>query len=118
MLPLLMLLACKGEPDDTGPDPYVPEELGRCAHFDELRQPWFGDTHVHTSLSLDANLQANRLRPADAYRFARGEAVGVQPHDADGNPLRQVQLSRPLDWVSVSDHAEFLGLVKRAKALR
>ena len=87
------------------------EELGRCSDFDTMRRPYFGDTHAHTYLSLDANLQGNRLTPAEAYRFARGGEVGIQPHDEDGNPLRSLQLERPLDFVALSDHAEFLGVV-------
>jgi Protein of unknown function (DUF3604) len=87
------------------------EELGRCDDFNPMRNAYFGDTHVHTKLSLDANLQGNRLAPSDAYRFAQGERVGIQPHDEAGNPLRQLQLSRPLDFVALSDHAEFLGIV-------
>lgn len=90
---------------------YVPEQLGRCADFDPLRRPLFGDTHVHTSFSLDANLQGTRLDPRDAYRFARGEEVGIQPYDAEGEPLRTTRIDRPLDFVAVSDHAEFLGAI-------
>jgi hypothetical protein len=84
---------------------------GRCKHFDPERQPFFGDLHVHTALSLDANLQGTRLRPRDAYRFARGEQVDLPPYDALGNAARKLLLERPLDFVAVSDHAEFLGLV-------
>lgn len=98
-------------PSTPTPDPLL-EQLGRCADFSPERNPYFGDLHVHTSLSLDANLQGNRLSVADAYRFARGEEVGIQPHDAAGNPLRTLQLSRPLDFVAVTDHAEFLGVVR------
>lgn len=93
---------------DPGP---VFEELGRCSDFNELKSPFFGDTHVHTTLSLDANTQGNRLTPSDAYRFARGEEIGIQPYDAEGNPLRRAQLTRPLDFTVLSDHAEFLGVV-------
>ncbi len=97
------------------PDEAVEEQLAepfpRCAASDPLRQPFFGDTHVHTVLSLDANLQGTRLTPDDAYRFARGEEVGLQPYAQDGSSSRALQLSRPLDWVAVSDHAEFLGAV-------
>lgn len=107
---LALLSGCRREPDDP-PAGWVPEELGRCAAFDPNRVALFGDTHVHTRLSLDASLQGNRLSPADAYRFARGEAVGIQPHDAAGNALRTIRLARPLDWVALSDHAEFLGVV-------
>lgn len=83
----------------------------RCADFNPARNAYFGDLHVHTALSLDANLQGTRLTPTDAYRFARGEEVGIQPHDVDGNPLRHIRLARPLDFAAVTDHAEFLGTV-------
>ncbi len=42
-------------------------------------------------------------------RFAKGESIGIQPYDASGQPLRRVQLRRPLDFTLVSDHAELLG---------
>jgi hypothetical protein len=103
---LAVLAAC------TEDEPLVvPEISRRCDDFDPLRRPYFGDLHVHTTLSLDANLQGTRLGPADAYRFAQGEAVGVQPYDDLGVALRTVQIDRPLDFAAVSDHAEFLGTI-------
>ena len=36
---------------------------------------YFGDLHVHTKVSVDSFLRSNVLKPEDAYRFARGEAV-------------------------------------------
>ena len=36
---------------------------------------YWGETHVHTGLSLDAGLFGNVLGHADAYRFARGEQI-------------------------------------------
>ncbi len=80
-----------------------------CRHRSPLRTPYFGDLHVHTEFSLDASTQGTRNRPADAYRFARGEKLGLQPHDASGKPLRHAQLSRPLDFAAVTDHSELLG---------
>jgi Protein of unknown function (DUF3604) len=80
-----------------------------CANRIEQRQPFFGDLHVHTTLSFDAASQDTRTRPADAYRFARGHALGLQPYDASGKPLRTVRLARPLHFTAVTDHAEFLG---------
>lgn len=109
-LALVALSGCTDESLSPRPDPLL-EELGRCADKNPARNPYFGDLHVHTSLSLDANLQGNRLSVTDAYRFARGEAIGVQPHDEEGRPLRTVQLARPLDFVAITDHAEFLGVV-------
>ena len=94
-----------------GSDQFKPEKLGRCEDFDPLRQAFFGDTHIHTDLSLDANLQATRTSSVDAYRFAKGEEIGVQPYDSDGDPLRTLKIDRPLDFVALSDHASFLGTV-------
>lgn len=112
--PLAFTPGCTDEPAPAPPDAKL-ETLGRCADFNPLRNAYFGDTHVHTALSLDANLQGNRLTPTDAHRFARGEEVGIQPYDATGTPLRKLQLSRPLDFVALSDHAEFLGLVQTCR---
>jgi hypothetical protein len=86
-------------------------EAGRaaCVQHDPLRRPFFGDLHVHTALSLDASTYGTRTMPADAYRFARGEPIGVQPYDANGQPTRHLQLTRPLDFAAVTDHAELFG---------
>ena len=86
-------------------------DLPRCDDYDGLRRPFWGDTHVHTTLSFDANTSDTRLGPEDAYRFARGETVGIQPHDAEGNPTRTYTIDRPLDFTAVTDHSEFLGTV-------
>ena len=97
-------------PADAQQLPYrVSEEREACASHDPLRRPFFGDTHVHTTYSLDANTQGTRNRPDDAYRFAKGAAVGIQPHDREGKALRTVRLRRPLDFTAVTDHAESLG---------
>ena len=64
---------------------------------------FWGDTHLHTSNSPDAGLVGNTLGPDMAYRFARGEEV------ISSTGLR-VKLIRPLDFLVVSDHAEYLGL--------
>jgi len=65
---------------------------------------YWGDTHVHTTLSGDAYAFGARLTPADAYRFARGESVR-----ADSG--QEVRLRRPLDFLVVADHAENLGVL-------
>lgn len=85
------------------------EKREPCADHTPLRRPFFGDTHVHTAFSFDAWGQGTRNTPRDAYRFARGEPLGIQPFDENGNPLRKVQLRRPLDFAVVTDHAELLG---------
>ena len=80
-----------------------------CATAEPLRRAFFGDLHVHTSYSQDANARGTRLKPADAYRFARGAVAGIAPYDAQGRALRSIQLARPLDFAAVTDHAEQLG---------
>ena len=83
-----------------------------CAHYDAMRRPFFGDTHVHTTYSFDANGQDTRNTPRDAYRFAKGERIGIQPYGPDGQARRSAQLRRPLDFTVISDHAELLGEIR------
>jgi hypothetical protein len=64
----------------------------------------FGDTHHHTANSGDAFMGGNRLTPEQAYRFARGEEIV----SSTGVPAK---LSRPLDFLVISDHAEGLGVI-------
>ncbi|MEH6581491.1 MAG: DUF3604 domain-containing protein [Halioglobus sp.] len=87
------------------------EERVPCAEHDTLMQPYFGDLHVHTRYSLDASTQGTRTTPEQAYRFARGEEIGIQPWGDQGKAMRSLQLSRPLDFAMVSDHAELIGEV-------
>ena len=64
----------------------------------------WGDTHVHSNLSNDAYLLGNRSADPDtAYRFAKGEPV-VHPYHGD-----RVKIQTPLDFLAVTDHAEYLG---------
>lgn len=68
------------------------------------RQVYWGDTHLHTGLSVDAGLFGARLGLDEAYRFARGEQVV----SSTGQP---VKLSRPLDWLVIADHSDGMGLI-------
>ena len=65
-------------------------------------RPFFGDTHLHTSFSMDAGAFGARLGPREAYGFARGEQVV----SSSGQP---VKLSRPLDFLVVADHSDNMG---------
>lgn len=65
---------------------------------------YWGDTHLHTSLSIDSYSFGNRLGPEEAYRFARGETLTAS------NDMR-VRLRRPLDFLVLADHAESMGVM-------
>lgn len=75
--------------------PYVDQ------HFP--RRVFFGDTHHHSSFSVDSGMFGNTLGPDQSFRFGRGEEV------ISSAGLR-AKLIRPLDFLVVSDHAEYLGL--------
>jgi hypothetical protein len=64
---------------------------------------YWGETHLHTGLSLDAGLFGNILGHEDAYRFARGEEI----KSSTGLP---VKLGRPLDWLVITDHSDMMGI--------
>jgi hypothetical protein len=69
------------------------------------RNVYWGDTHLHTKYSPDANLTGNEvLGPEAAYRFASGMGVTA-------NNGMTAKLKRPLDFLVVTDHAEYMGLL-------
>jgi hypothetical protein len=65
-------------------------------------RPLFGDTHLHTSFSMDAGAFGARLTPQDAYRFARGEEITASSG-------QRVKLARSLDFLVVADHSDGFG---------
>jgi hypothetical protein len=91
-----------GTPDSSKvveqPEPYSPYVD---QHFPQ--RVYFGDTHHHTSFSVDGGMIGNKNDPHVSFRFARGEEV-------ISNTGQPVQLIRPLDFLVVSDHAEYLGI--------
>ncbi|MGH8680613.1 MAG: DUF3604 domain-containing protein [Burkholderiales bacterium] len=73
-----------------------------------LRNAYFGETHVHTSWSFDAYIFGNTLTgPGDAYAYATGATI---KHPA-GYPIK---ITRPLDFMGVTDHSEYVGTVRLA----
>jgi len=72
------------------------------------RDAYFGETHVHTSWSLDAFAIGNTLtNPGDAYKYFKGEPIK--------HPLGyDVKIDTPLDWAGVTDHSEYAGVVQLA----
>ncbi|SHG11700.1 Protein of unknown function [Microbulbifer donghaiensis] len=72
------------------------------------RNAYFGETHLHTSWSLDAWVFGNRVTgPADAYKYAKGETIK--------HPLGyDIKITTPLDFMGVTDHSEYVGVTKQA----
>jgi hypothetical protein len=72
-------------------------------------QVFWGDTHLHTGMSMDAGAFGARLGPEDAYRFARGEELTSSTN-------LKVKLDRPLDFLVVADHSDNMGFFPRLYA--
>ena len=65
---------------------------------------YWGDQHLHTSWSPDAAGGGTRVTPDQALRLARGEEIISSTNQT-------VKLSRPLDWLAVSDHSDAMGVI-------
>ena len=110
MTGLLLFSAGPASAQDIGkPDPealkglYPGKTYSPWAQRNFPSNVYWGETHLHTGLSLDAGIFGCILDHDDAYRFARGEEV-------TSSTGLKVKLSRPLDWIVVTDHSDNLGL--------
>ncbi|ARN72726.1 DUF3604 domain-containing protein [Oceanicoccus sagamiensis] len=87
--------------------PPAPESASSQLASNPDRNAYFGDLHVHTTLSFDASSFGTTATPADAYRYAQGETI-VHPGGFE------VKLAQALDFYAVTDHAIMLGLINEA----
>ena len=104
---LVIILGCVDQSRESPPESEaqaLPSQLPQIAINPE-RDAYFGDLHVHTKLSLDAYIYGTRSTPDDAYEYAKG---GVLTHPA-GFKMR---MSRPLDFLGVTDHAMYMGMAE------
>jgi hypothetical protein len=78
------------------------------AQANPLRDAYFGETHIHTSYSLDAWTFGTRVTdPSDAYKYFKGETIKA--------PLGyDIKIDTPIDFAGVTDHSEYVGVVKLA----
>lgn len=107
LMTMLALSGC-GAVDDPSLYPAFEKTNARAADLlqkspvNNQRNLYFGDLHIHTSLSTDAYVMGVRSMPDDVYRFAKGQTL----EHAAGYPIR---IDRPLDFAAVTDHSEYLG---------
>jgi hypothetical protein len=107
LVPLAALAACAQV--DEAPPPAQDSAIAESAAPDGGdRQLLWGDTHVHTSNSVDAFMSGTANADIDtAYRYARGLPV-INPRTG-----ARVRIDRPLDFIVVADHAENLAISNR-----
>jgi hypothetical protein len=124
LFPLVLLIivlvatACGQEQSSEEPKP-TPESASHplvnytevremCDLRSQYRNLYFGELHAHTTLSYDAYIWKTSTTQAQAYEFAKGGELALTPLDSNGSDIRYVKLSRPLDFVALTDHQEFL----------
>jgi len=83
----------------------------------ETRHAYFGELHLHTTMSFDAWTFGTKVTPDQAYRFARGETVMVpavqvaKEQGLAGTADVPARRAWPLDFTAVTDHSEYLGAI-------
>ena len=104
LLLILALFGCKSEPknEDSTDTPQTATTEAKANNSKYPTQVYFGDTHLHTSLSMDAGAFGNRLGMDEAYKFARGDEV-------TSTTGIKTRLAKPLDFLVVADHSDGMG---------
>ena len=102
---LSFLLACSNDAEVIEDYSQLEEsEIGKTENYNQYRNVYFGDTHIHTTYSFDAYLLGNMNTPDEAYRYAKGEAMknsfGIN-----------MTIREPLDFYAVTDHGFWMGVV-------
>ena len=73
------------------------KEFIKSKDFNENKNVYFGDLHVHTKHSFDAFIFGTTNTPDDAYKYAKGGTIQ--------HPLGfDMKLRQPLDFYAVTDH--------------
>jgi hypothetical protein len=96
------------EPDEAARKPATAPGSAAAPQPNPDRNAYFGETHIHTSWSVDAWLMGNRLTgPDEAYKYAQGETIK--------HPLGyDITIDTPMDFMGVTDHSEYVGVTKEA----
>lgn len=113
LLASLALFACKNDKtvgsQNENEEIQVVTEISKAETNAHPTEVFWGDTHLHTNLSMDAGLFGNRIGLDEAYKFAKGEEVTASIG-------MKAKLSRPLDFLVVADHSDGMGLFQAIDA--
>ncbi|MFZ1135638.1 MAG: DUF3604 domain-containing protein, partial [Candidatus Korobacteraceae bacterium] len=103
---ILSLSACSKKPEAPAATQQTAQSQPADARppRNPLKNAYFGDLHLHTGYSMDAFAFGTRTTPEDSYKYAMGETVEYM-----GKPQKRIA---PLDFLAVTDHAEYLGVVR------
>jgi hypothetical protein len=101
-----ILISCQSPSNDPNPTQKVSKKVHDQIVEHGEKSAYFGDLHVHTSWSFDAFIYNVRTNPDDAYAFGKGEPI-------DHFVLDKIQIDRPLDFMAVTDHSEYMGVMKQ-----
>ena len=100
-----VLSSCSNDAEVIEDYSYVKETVNkRTTEYNEYRNVYFGDTHIHTTYSFDAYLLGNMNTPDEAYRYAKGE-------DMKNSFGISMTIREPLDFYAVTDHGFWMGVV-------
>jgi hypothetical protein len=102
---LMALAGCNAAEQPSEPPAPVAQPVAEIIRV-PTKVALFGDLHIHTENSFDAYIFGTRASPDDAYAFARGRTID----NGAGTPI--TLSGPPLDFYSVTDHGEYLGVVK------
>ncbi len=106
---LPFLAACSSKSTDSSANERAPFDAP-CSVNEPLRQVLWGDLHAHSSWSFDSGAYGSNLTSKEAYAYAKGTSVTLP--DAGGALTRIVAIDRPLDFLGMTEHGEFLGEIK------
>ena len=107
---LAFCLSCQSNEPTAKDTTQKKDKIGQTISKNPNKNLYWGDTHVHTNFSSDAFLFGTIMAsPDEAYRFAKGEVMVYPPTG------EKIQIRRPLDFLVVTDHAEGLGTMNKAR---
>jgi hypothetical protein len=99
----LLIYSCEKEnKQDIDSDEKIQNDKTAATTESYPTEVYFGDTHLHTDLSMDAGAFGNRIGMDEAYQFARGDEV-------TSSTGIKTKLSKPLDFLVVADHSDGMG---------